>query len=201
LAANEDGVAWVDYETASSLGRIVFQTWNGSRRALTDDARYRAQLDLSRDHIVYVEYASGAAGSLGRVFVQPLAGGEAVAVSPGPRHQDRPAVDRASVVWEEYLGPTDSVIRAYDMDTGEARDLSARAGFRGAADVLDGRVVWEELQGEDGDIHVASVTGAGDWAAVGGSGHSTAARLTSDGLVWIEAGGGQLGIVRGRWAQ
>jgi hypothetical protein len=37
--------------------------------------------------------------------------------------------------------------------------------------------------------------------AVSGPGHSTGARLTSDGLVWIEISGDTMGLLRASWMQ
>jgi beta propeller repeat protein len=214
LAANDDGFAWVDYATTQGggrpqpgggpgntpMGKIVFQSWAGARSAVTDALRYRARLDLSGTHVAYVEYASTAAGSIGQVMVQPLAGGAAIAVAPGSHHQDRPSIDGDWVVWEEYLDATSSVIRARQLSTGQVRDLSARTAFRTNPDVRGSRVIWEDQRSGNGDIYFTDVTGGGERVAVSGAGHSAAARLTDDGLVWIETNAGKVGLLRARWA-
>jgi beta propeller repeat protein len=212
LAANAQGLVWVDYGIvkphgggvpvgAPTLGAVVFSTWDGARRDLTDALRYRARPDLSATHVVYVEYASTAAGSLGQIVAQPLAGGSPVTVSASPHHQDRPAVDGDWVVWEEYLSSTDAVIRARNLTTGETRDLSPSTGFRTNPDVLGTRVVWEDQRTGNGDLHYADLVGpGGDHVAISGKGHSTGARLTADGLVWIESNGGNTGLLQARWA-
>jgi hypothetical protein len=214
LAANEQGFAWVDYGEVrhmpgvggspkpTTLGKIVFQTWTGSRSDLTDASRYRARLDLSRTHVAFVEYASVATGTIGQIVVQPLSGGGPPAfAAPSPRHQDRPAIDGEWVVWEEYLSDNDAVIRARHLGTGEVRNISATTGFRTNPDVLGSRAIWEDQRSGNGDIHFADLGGAsGDRVAVSGKGHSTGARLTTDGLVWIESNGGVTGLLRARWA-
>lgn len=212
LAVNEAGFAWVDYETAMSMpgggrpmpgasvpGKIVFQTFSGTRAPLSDTLRYRARLDLSRTHVAFVEYA--AAGAPGQVVVQALAGGPPIAAAPGTRHQDRPAIDGDWVVWEEYVSATDSVIRARNLVSGQVRDLSAAIGFRTNADLQGTRVVWEDQRAGHGDIYVVDLSAAGgERVAVSGKGHSAAPKLTADGLVWIETSGGTIGLVRARWA-
>jgi hypothetical protein len=200
LAVNQDGFAWVDYESSSSLGRIVFQPWSGSRRNLTDNLLYRAQIDLSDDQLVYVEYASTAPNAIGQVMVQSLAGGAAVPVAASSHHQDHPAVDGDWVVWEEYLSSADSVIRAHHIPDGETNDVSARTGFRLNADVVAGRAVWEDQRSGDGNIYFVSLTDrTGEQIAVSGGGHSTAPRLTSDGLIWLETDATIVGLVHAHW--
>jgi beta propeller repeat protein len=220
LAASEAGFAWVDYEVPAptmgghagmgggggrplppgpvTLGKITFQPWSGARAVLTDALRYRARIDLSRTHVAFVEYAS--ATSVGQIVVQPLAGGAPVVAAPSTQHQDRPAIDGDWVVWEEYTGGTNSVIRGRHLVTGEVRALSSATGFRTSPDVVGARVVWEDQRGGNGDIYVTELGGAGgERIAVSGKGHSSAPRLTSDGLVWIESNNGLIGLVRARW--
>jgi beta propeller repeat protein len=213
LAANDQGFAWVDYTatgghpggggqmTTTASGKVVFQSWSGARMAITDSLRYRARLELSATRVAYVEYASNAPGTNGQVMVQPLSGGPAVAAAASAHHQDRPAVDGDWLVWEEYLGSTDAVIRARNLTTGQVRDLSATTGFRTNPDILGTRVVWEDQRSGNGDIYFIDLGAGGERVAVSGSGHSTAVRLTPDGLVWIESNGGSTGLLRARWAR
>jgi beta propeller repeat protein len=224
LAANQHGFAWVDYGVVTmgaggspggsfgpgtggaptgttTLGKITFRRWDGTRAELTDATRYRARIELSDTHIAYVEYASTTPGTIGQVLVQPLSGGAAFAAAPSPLHQDRPAVDGDWVVWEEYVGGPDAVIRARNLVTGEVRDLSARAGFRTNPDIRGTRVIWEDQRSGSGDIYYRDLGSAdGERVAVSGAGHSTGPRHTADGLVWIEVNGNNMGILRARWA-
>jgi beta propeller repeat protein len=134
-------------------------------------------------------------------MVQPLAGGAAIAVAPGNRHQDRPAVDGDWVVWEEYLDGSSSVIRARNLSSGQVRDLSATTGFRTNPDIRGSRVIWEDQRSGNGDIYFADVSDdRGERVAVSGPGHSAAGRLSGDGLVWIETNAGKVGLVRARWS-
>jgi beta propeller repeat protein len=212
LAASELGFAWVDYPTAATHpggrpgtgtgtippGKVVFQPWSGGARAdLSNDVGYRARLDLSKTHVAFVEYAS--ATSVGQIVVQALAGGAPVVAAPSPHHQDRPAIDGDWVIWEEYPGGTDSVIRARNLVTGQVRDLSPTTGFRTNPDILGTRVVWEDQRSGNGDIYFLDLAGGGERIAVSGKGHSTAPRLTSDGLVWIEINGSTMGLAQARW--
>jgi beta propeller repeat protein len=212
LAANELGYAWVDYETTTAgghggkpgtttppaTGKIVLQTWSGTRASLTDATRYRSHLALSRTHVAFVEYASST--SLGQIVVQPLAGGAPIVAAASAHHQDRPTIDGDWVVWEEYVGTSDAVIRARNLTTGQVRDLSAATGFRTNADVLGTRVVWEDQRAGNGDIYFFDLGGSGgEQVAVSGKGHSAAPRLTADGLVWIESNGTSIGLVQARW--
>jgi beta propeller repeat protein len=211
LSASDQGYAWVDYANGTpgkmpnvfgvqTYGAIVFQTWAGDRSMLTDDQRYRARIDLSQKHVAFVEYASTDPGGVGQVMVQPLDGGAAVVAAPSSNHQDRPAIDGDWVVWEEYLSDTDSVIRARNLATDEVRDVSANKGFRTNPDLLGTLVVWEDQRGGDGDIYYADLAGSdGEKVAVSGPGHSTGARLTSDGLVWIEISGDTMGLLLASW--
>jgi beta propeller repeat protein len=211
LTANAQGFAWVDYPARvaaqppmgmrETLGEVVFQSWSGERRVLSDALRYRARLDLSDTHIAFVEYAD-TSGAVGQVMVQPLDGGEPTAVAPSARHQDRPAIDGDWVVWEEYLGEHDAVIRAHNLTSGEVRDVSSTAGFRTNPDILGTRVVWEDQRSGDGDLYFTDLAGeAGERIAVSGPNHSAATRLSTDGLVWIESADGNIALLRARWVQ
>jgi beta propeller repeat protein len=211
LAANANGFAWVDYATrgagaqppideTEALGEVVFQSWSGERSVLTDALRYRARLDLSETHVAFVEYSTTGADAVGQIVVQPIAGGDPIAVAATPHHQDRPAIDGDWVVWEEYLSDQDSVIRARNLATGEVRDLSTRTGFRTNPDILGTRVAWEDQRSGDGDIYFIDLDRAdGERVAVSGSGHSAAVRLSSDGLVWIETVDDVIALLRARW--
>jgi beta propeller repeat protein len=211
LSANEQGFAWIDYANVvpsqvanffglNSYGAVVYQTYDGSRTTLTDDQRFRERIDLSDKYVAYVEYADKM--SNGQIMVQPLAGGAAMAAAASPNHQDRPAINGDWVVWEEYLNDTDAVIRARNLATGEVRDLSSNKGFRTNPDVLGTRVVWEDQRSGDGDIYYTDLaTDDGEQIAVSGSGYSTAARLASDGLVWIEISGKSMGLMRASWTK
>lgn len=209
LAANSQGVAWVHYAPqpggqapvfgTTSIGEVVFQTWGGARTALTDALRYRARIDLSETHVAFVEYASTAPGTVGQIVVQPIAGGAAIVAAPSAHHQDRPAIDGDWVVWEEYLDATDAVIRARNLSSGEVRDLSGTTGFRTNPDIRGTRVVWEDQRSGRGDIYFIDLEREEpERAVVSGAGHSAAARLTSDGLVWIETAGDNIGLLRAR---
>jgi beta propeller repeat protein len=213
LAANDSGYAWVDYvqggggggrqgggTSTTSLGAVVFQTWQGARTTLTDSLRYRARVDVSNSHAAYVEYASTTTGTPGQIMVQPVGGGAAAIVAASSHHQDRPAVDGNWLVWEEYLSSTDVVIRAKNLVTGEVRNLSSTVGFRTNPDIRGTRVVWEDQRSGNGDIYTTDLAAnKGEQVAVSGAGYSTGARLTSDGLVWIEANGNNIGLLRARW--
>jgi beta propeller repeat protein len=211
LSANDQGFAWVDYASGvpgkmpdlfgmQTLGTVVFQTWAGDRSMLTDDQRYRARIDLSQKHVAFVEYASTDPGAIGQIVVQPLDGGAAVVAAPSDNHQDRPTIDGDWVVWEEYLSDTDSVIRARNLASDEVRDVSANKGFRTNPDIVGTRVVWEDQRDGDGDVYYTDLAGSdGEKVAVSGPGHSTGARLTSDGLVWIEISGDTMGLLRASW--
>jgi beta propeller repeat protein len=218
LAANDTGFAWVDYgqissgsgggraggggTSGSTLGAVIFQSWSGTRTTLTDNLRYRARLALSANRIAYVEYASTVSGTPGQIMVQSLGGGSAVAVAPGTLHQDRPAIAGDWVVWEEYRSSTDAVIRSKNLATGELKNLSSAIGFRTNPDVRDQRVVWEDQRSGNGDIYTYDLAGSlGEQVAVSGPGHSSGARLTSDGLVWIESNGDNVGLLWARWIQ
>ncbi|HXI60200.1 MAG TPA: hypothetical protein VNO55_29250 [Polyangia bacterium] len=208
LTANANGYAWVDYENksrapgATNLGKIVFQTWAGARTALTDALRYRSRPDLSADHVAFVEYASTAPGTIGQIVAQPVSGAAAVTAAPSAHHQDRPAIDGPWVVWEEYLSTTDAVIRARNLSTSEVRSLSASTGFRTNADIQGTRVIWEDQRSGNGDIYLTDLaTSTGEVAVITGSGHSSGARLTPDGLVWTESAGGKVALLRARWAR
>jgi beta propeller repeat protein len=227
LAANDSGYAWIDYgqingsgtggggsggsggpggggtsPASDTLGTVFYQTWQGSRTTLTDNLRYRARIDISNTDAAYVEYANTVAGTPGQIVVQPLAGGAASAVAPGSRHQDRPAIDGNWVVWEEYLNDTDAVIRGKNLATGETRNLSSTAGFRTNPDVRGTRVVWEDQRSGNGDIYTYDLAANdGEKIAVSGAGHSAGARLTTDGLVWIETSGNNMGLLRARWTR
>ena len=105
------------------------------------------------------------------------------------------------MVWEEYVSSTDSVIRVRNLSTGEVRDLSAKMGFRTNPDVVGTRVVWEDDSSGNGEIHFTDLaSNTGEHVAIGGKGYATAARLTSDGLVWIEIVGSEMGLLKARWA-
>jgi hypothetical protein len=211
LAANTEGFAWVDYPRQAlggpqrpsgdePYGQIVFQTWSGARSTLSDALRYRARLDLSETHVAFVEYADAAAGSAGQIVVQAISGGAPIAVAPSEHHQDRPAIDGDWVVWEEYRSPEDSVIRARNLASGEVRDLSASTGFRTNPDVRGARVIWEDQRSGVGDIYFNELDAdEGERIAVSGAGHSAAARLSFDGLVWIETAAGQIALLHARW--
>jgi beta propeller repeat protein len=212
LTANERGFAWVDYGeqaptppvfgAAKPLGPIVFQAWNGTRSTVTDSARYRARLDLSATHVAFVEYASTAAGTVGQVVVQPLAGGAPIVAAPSANHQDRPAIDGDWVVWEEYVSQQAAVIRARHLTTGEVRDLSSTTGFRTNPDIRGTRVVWEDQRSGIGDIYFTDLSDdQGERIAVSGPNHSAATRLTDDGLIWLETLDGNIGLLRARWAE
>lgn len=209
IAASSQGFAWVDYPdpvnrgapgVEPSYGEIVLQAWDGSRRVLSDKRRYRASVALSGTHIAFIEYASTEPGAFGQVVVQDLAGGAPFVAIPSTLHQDRPALDGDWLVFEEYPGGSDAVIRAYDIATGEARTLSSSVGFRTNADVLGTRVVWEDQQSGRGDIHFVDLAGdAAEQPIVSGAGHSATPRLTADGLVWLESQGNTTALVRARW--
>lgn len=211
LSANGAGLSWIEYAprgmaqagpavAAQPFGAVVLQTTGGARSVLTDAQRYRARIDLSETHVAFVEYASIAAGTPGQIVVQPLAGGAPIAVAPSANHQDRPAIDGDWVVWEEYLGPTDAVIRARNLVTSEIRELSASTGFRTNADIRGTRVVWEDQQSGRGDIYFTDLaSGAPARPAVSGRGHSGGVRLTEDGLVWTEAQDQHIGLMYARW--
>lgn len=207
LAASAAGFAWVDYPTPvimspgpdAQYGEIVLQPWDGVRSVLSDKTRYRASVALSATHVAFVEYASSAPGSFGQVVVQALAGGAPTVVAPSSLHQDRPAIDGDWVVFEEYLGGVDSVIRARNVVTGETRELSARIGFRTNADVLGTRVVWEDQRDGNGDVYfvdLAAGSAGQEQLLISGAGHSAAPRLSSDGLVWVESASNRIGLLR-----
>lgn len=206
LSVNANGFAWVDYENKSrmpgavSLGKIVFQTWGGARTTLTDDVRYRARPDLSTDHLVFVEYASTAPGTIGQIMFQPIAGGAATPAAPSAHHQDRPAVDGPWVVWEEYLTTTDAVIRARNMTSADVRNLSATTAFRTNPDIHGNRVVWEDQRSGNGDIYLVDLTNGSERPLITGAGHSSGPRQTADGLVWTETAGGKVALMYARWA-
>jgi beta propeller repeat protein len=211
LVANAQGFAWVDYPARAAgqprmgggetLGEIVFQSWSDDRRALSDALRYRARLDLSDAHVVFVEYAD-TTGAVGQIVVQPLDGGEPIAAAPSARHQDRPAIDGDWVVWEEYLGGSDAVIRARNLVSGEVRDLSATTGFRTNPDIRGARVVWEDQRTGNGDIYFTDLDNdVGERVAVSGANHSGATRLSADGIVWIESAEGSIALLRASWVQ
>jgi beta propeller repeat protein len=215
LSANADGFAWVDYGmmaagpaggppmmAGATFGAVVFKRWSGARSEVTDALRYRARIDLSSTHVAFVEYADTAPGTVGQIVVQPLAGGDPIAAAPSANHQDRPAIDGDWVVWEEYVGGDDAVIRARNLATGEVRDVSERTGFRTNPDIQGTRVVWEDQRSGDGDIYYVDLTeNDGDHVAVSGAGHSTAVRLNPDGIVWIEVRDDAMGLMRARWAR
>lgn len=219
VAANDAGYAWIDYGqvsggggggpgagggggTPTALGTVMYQTWQGARTPLTDNLRYRSRVDISSTHAAYVEYASTTTGTPGQIVVQPLSGGGAQVVAASANHQDRPAIDGSWVVWEEYLNSTDAVIRAKNLTTGEVRNLSASTGFRTNPDVRGTRVVWEDQRSGNGDIYTYDLAaGKGEQIAVSGTGHSSGARLSADGLVWIETNGTNMGLLWARWAQ
>lgn len=210
LAASAAGFAWVDYPTPvimspgpeARYGEVVLQPWDGARSVLSDKTRYRASVALSATHVAFVEYASTEPGSVGQVVVQTIAGGAPTVVAPSSLHQDRPAIDGDWVVFEEYLGGADSVIRARNVVTGETRELSARIGFRTHADVLGTRVVWEDQRDGNGDVYfvdLAAGSAGQEQPLISGAGHSAAPRLSSDGLVWVESASNRIGLLRARF--
>jgi hypothetical protein len=215
LTANSGGFAWVNYTpepgkggNAPALGEVVFRTWQGEQRALTDAARYRARPDLSDQYLAFVEYAD-TTGAPGQIVVVPLSGGEPIVAAPSDHHQDRPAVDGDWVVWEEYVGPEDAVIRARHLRTGVVVDVSSRVGFRTNPDIRGGRVVWEDQTGGTGDIHLAllaaepsnsdSAVSEPDHVLVGGTAYSAAARLSDDRVVWMQVLGAEIGLWQARF--
>ncbi|HTM44629.1 MAG TPA: hypothetical protein VL137_06715 [Polyangiaceae bacterium] len=214
LAVNGQGFAWVNYpqramhippvggQTMADLGEVVFQTFTGTRTILTDNLRYRNRIDLSATDLAFVEYADTNPGTVGQIGVQPLTGGAEVIAAPSANHQDRPAIDGDWVVWEEYLNTTDSVIRGRNLVTGEVRDLSGTSGFRTNPDIRGTRVVWEDQRGSDSDIYMIDLAdGQPERIVISGTGYSTGARLTADGLVWIEIVGSDIGLLSATFAQ
>jgi beta propeller repeat protein len=206
LAASAAGIAWIDYPTPvvstpglQSFGELVLQRDDGTRAVLSDRSRYRARVALSATHAAFVEYESTATGSIGQVIALPLSGAPAFAVAPSAVHQDRPVLDGDWLVLEEYRSGSDAVIRAYDLTTGELRDLSPVTGFRTNADVLGTRVVWEDYREGSADIYLFDLATGEEQPLVTGAGHSAAPRLTGDGVVWIEAHGNKAGLAHARF--
>jgi beta propeller repeat protein len=206
LAASAVGVAWFDYPTPvvstpglQSFGELALQRDDGTRAVLSDRSRYRARLALSATHAAFVEYESSAPGSIGQVIALPLSGAPGFAVAPSAVHQDRPALDGDWLVLEEYRSASDAVIRAYNLTTGELRDVSPTADFRTNADVLGTRVVWEDYRDGSADIYLFDLATGEEHPLVTGAGHSAAPRLTGDGVVWIEAQGNKAALARARF--
>jgi len=199
IAASASGVAWVDYPAGQQLGEIVLRQPDGTRLVLSDRRHYRASLALSAQHAVFVEYANTAPGSVGQVMVQPIAGGAPFPACSSAYHQDHPAVDGDWVVLEEYRSESDAVIRACNVLTGQARDVSAAAGFRSHADIQGTRVVWEDYRDGAGDIYWIDLASDAEQALISGSGHSVFPRVTADGLVWVESAETEVGLLRARW--
>jgi beta propeller repeat protein len=196
LAVSGAGFGWTDYGelgadgSPTALTSVVFQTWDGNRRVLTDDLRYRTALDASETHLTYVEYAEVSEGASGQVMVASVDGARVFAVAPGPHHQDHPRTDGNWVVWEEFVTPTEVMIRAFDLTTETVRDLTDAAAYRTQPDVRGALVVWEDHRSGNGDIHLLDLSAANpaeEQLLVGEPTHSTGPRLVEGGLVWLEA--------------
>jgi beta propeller repeat protein len=210
LASNENQIFWVDYGIVSTVptagrpkptvkGQILSQTWiGGAIDTLSDNIPYRARLDASASHLAWVEYPVGAL--VGKIALMDLGTGSVIYPSPSSSHQDRPAVDGDYVVWEEYLGDSNAVIRSYQISTGLTQDLSSRTGFRTSPDILGPRVVWEDQRTGNGDIWMFDLSQSlPEQILVSGAGHSTGARLWGNKLIWIESSPTAMGLVQASW--
>jgi len=184
--------------STTPAGQLLFKGWNSTNidTITAASTEYISRPVASANHLVFVQYID----SIGQITLLDLATKSTTVIDPQPYHQDRPAIHGDNVVWEESLSDENTVIKSWNISTGQVRVLSSNTGFRTNPDILNDIVVWEDQRTGDGDIWFYDLSKSeGEQILISGAGHSAGVRLTPQGIVWLESSGGEMGMVSADW--